>query len=224
MRFNLAIGLAVAVATAASATSVSGQEYRGSAGWYGGVLWVTSLNSGVGSPSVDVEPGPSPTFGVHYDHWLGRGIVGLRVNGAWGQQNIDWSDGKRKVYVYSGDVDLLFRLIPPNPARPVSIFVAGGAGVMRYGLGYGPRSTFEDANARYFGSEGWKGTALAGLGFDFITPWTWGDGPIVVRIEGADVIQLRSPLKPASGHADFDVAHGARVTLGMHTGIGFLGR
>jgi hypothetical protein len=102
-------------------------------------------------------------------------------------------------------------------------FLTGGVGVIRWSLGSGAPTSFNSAGATYQGEEKFQLVAVGGLGFDFITPWHWGEGPVVVRLEGRDHIQFASPFDPINPEdSDFGMIHNIGIVLGFHTGMGWL--
>jgi hypothetical protein len=122
------------------------------------------------------------------------------------------------------DMGVLLRPIVPEAGQRFLPFVGGGVGFINWGLGDGPITTYEAAGATYPGDEGFDLVATASFGFDIITPWNWGEGPMIVRIEGRDHIQFSSPFEPAgSDSSEFGTIHNAAVVIGFHTGIGLIG-
>lgn len=225
MRRILSSGLALGALLAFSGSPVMAQDYQWSAGWSAGVLKTTSLNSGAsGGESVDLEPGATWSVGFHIDRWMGSGRLGLRFRTSVSDQNVDWSQGVRSISIYGGDVGLMLRPVAPSPDRSVSFFVSAGVGLMRWGLGDGPTTSFTSAGASYLGDEGFQVTGVGGLGVDIKTPWSWDEGPLMIRLEGRDEVH-RSPLDPLdAGGSDFGVVHNIRISVGLHTGVGFLPR
>jgi len=201
------------------------QAYRSGAGWSGGMLLSTSLNDGAtGADLVDMKPDATWTLGVHYDQWFGSGNVGVRARGTFSKPTLPWVQGDRDIRVYTLDLGLLLRPMAPEAGRTVLPFVSGGIGVINWGLGDGPATTFDSGGVVYDGSEAFDLVASAGLGFDIITPWRWGEGPLVVRLEALDHLQFSSPFDPVDAEdGDLGLIHNAAVVLGFYTGIGLLG-
>jgi hypothetical protein len=226
MRSNVALGIAVAALTVAPWSGLSAQDYTASVGWNAGVIRTTSLNSGASvDTSGDLEPDMAWTVGLHYDRWLWSGIFGIRLNGSFAEQKIDWNQGTRNIYLYMADIDLMLRIVPPRPNRSVSPYISAGVGGIRWALGDGPPTTYTTADATYPGEEKFQLMGMVGAGFDIVTPWSWSDNPIVIRLDGRDHLALESPFEPADPSNDsFDPVHNFRVTLGLHTGIGLLSR
>jgi hypothetical protein len=118
----------------------------------------------------------------------------------------------------------MLRPVAPGPDKSVLPFVSGGVGIINWGLGDGAPTAYEPAGVIYDGEQKWDLVAAAGLGFDIITPWSWGEGPLVVRLEAQDHIQFSSPFDPINPEdGDFGLIHNAAVVLGFYTGIGILG-
>jgi hypothetical protein len=214
------LGLALWLTTPALA-----QGHKSAVGWTAGVLTSTSLNDGAGSGdgSVDIKPDLTWTVGMHYDHWLGGGNVGIRVNGALAKQTLPWTQGDRDIYVYMADLSLMLRPVSPAPNRSVLPYISGGVGLVRRNLGDGPTTIFTPAGASYGGEDLPEFAPAVGVGIDIITPWRWGEGPLVLRLEGRNWIQLSSHFEPANpDDADFGMVHNAAVFIGVHTGMGLL--
>ena len=225
MRRYLIAALFLTTLGLASASPALAQGYKTAVGWNGGVLLPTSLNNGaVGGDVLDLKPDATWIVSGHYDHWLGAGNVGIRARAGLSKPTIPWVQGDREIRVYMADLGLLLRPIAPAPGKSVFPFIAGGVGLLHWGLGDGPATTFDPAAVTYGGEEAFDLAISAGVGIDIVTPWRWGEGPLVIRLEGRDHIQLSSPFDPASAEDDdFGMIHNAAVVLGFHTGMGILG-
>ena len=150
--------------------------------------------------------------------------MGYRVQGGFAKQDLDWVQGTRGIYTYTADLGLMLRPAAPTPGRTLLPFVTGGVGVIRRALGNGDPTSFSSAGASYGGDEKFKLAPVAGVGFDFITPWNWDDGPVIIRIEGRNHFQLSSPFDPVNPEdANFGLINNIGVVLGFHTGMGLLG-
>ncbi len=218
---------------ALAAAPAAAQNYRASVGWHGGALWIGSLNSGAeaigggeeGTPAVDIEPGVSWVAGVQYDRWYGSGILGLRLNGGFGQHQMEWSNGERDINVWLADASVVLRPMRPSRAgASVLPWVSLGVGGVRYGFGEGGATDFAEANATYTGSNQFQLAAVGGVGFDVATPWTFDYSPIFVRLQGSDHMAFESGLVETSTGDEFDSVHNVRVSLGLYTGVGTLFR
>jgi hypothetical protein len=118
----------------------------------------------------------------------------------------------------------MLRPAAPLPGRTLLPYLSGGVGFSRWGLGSGDPTTFGAAGATYDGKESFDLLIPFSVGLDFITPWRWGEGPMVVRIEGRDHLQLKSPFDPVDpDQGDFGMIHNFGLVLGLHTGLGILG-
>ena len=202
------------------------QSFKSSIGWNAGVLYTTSLNDGAaaGEGLVDLKPDLTWTIGAHYDRWLGGGQVGYRVQGGFANQQLDWIQGPRSIHVYTADAGLMLRPAAPTPGRTLLPFITGGVGVIRRMLGDGDPTSFGSAGATYAGEEKFQLVAVGGVGFDFITPWNWDDGPVIIRLEGRNHFQFSSPFDPVNPEdANFGLINNIGVVLGLHTGLGLLG-
>ena len=222
MRRMFSRALILGAVAALPATPTLAQDYSWSAGWNAGVLYGTSLNSGSGEFDVDLAPEATWSVGLHVDRWAANGRVGLRLHGALSEHSVSWTQGDRGISVYGLDVSLLLRPVAPTPDNSVSVYLSAGAGVTRWGFGNGPTTTFPSAGAAYSGREATDLVGMAGLGLDIQTGLKWGEGPLVLRIEGRDEVQ-RSPLDPVDPSGDsFAIVHNVRVSIGLHTGGGVL--
>ena len=208
-----------------STSPAAAQAYGSSAGWSAGVLLNTGLNDGVGNPeAVEMKPDPTWLVSVHYDRWFGNGQVGLRGRGGLSMPTLPWTQGDRELRVLMADLGLLLRPVAPTADKTVLPFIGGGVGLINWGLGNGPATTYSPGGVTYAGDEGVDLVATASLGVDIITPWQWGEGPVVVRLEARDHIQFSSPFDPAFPEdPEFGLIHNAGLVLGFHTGIGILG-
>ena len=200
------------------------QGYESAVGWTGGVLINTSLNEGAsGTDLLELKPDPIWLLNVHYDRWFGAGYAGIRARGTFSKPVLPWVQGDREISVYAADLGIMLRPIPPGPESSILPFISGGVGFIKWGLGDGAPTTFDPAGVTYGGEESVELVATAGLGIDFVTPWKWGEGPLIVRLEAQDHLQFSSPFEPANPEdADFGLIHSLGVVLGFHTGIGLL--
>jgi hypothetical protein len=202
------------------------QGYRTAVGWSAGMAVNTGLNGGAtGSGEVlELKPDPTWVISAHYDHWLGSGNIGIRARAGFSRPILPWVQGDREIRVYTADLGLLLRPVAPGPGKSVLPFISGGVGLINWGLGDGPVTTFDAAAVTYGGEESFDLVAVAGVGIDIITPWQWGEGPLVIRLEGRDHMQLSSPFDPVNPEGgEFGRVHNASVVLGFHTGMGVLG-
>jgi hypothetical protein len=223
MRRILIAGLTLLGVLLLSGSQVQAQvAYKHSVGWAAGVVSTSSLNDGSGG-ALSLEPDLTWTAGAYFDYWLG-GHVGLRGQGGVTRHTLPWTQGDREIYSYSVDLSFLLRPAGPVPGRSLLPFVSGGVGVARWGLGRGAPTTFGAAAATYDGSESYNLLVPVSVGVDYITPWNWGEGPMVIRIEGREHLQLMSPFDPVNpDQDDFGMVHNYGVLIGVHTGLGVLG-
>jgi hypothetical protein len=199
------------------------QDYQTSIGWHGGVMITTSLNGGP-SDAVDMKPDPTWFVGGHYDRWLRDGRVGARLSAGVTRHTLPWTQGDRTIFGYLGDASLLLRFMPPDPERRASPFVSGGIGFARWGLGEGSPTTYAPAEVTYPGEEKFILAGVVGLGIDIISPWKWGEGSLIFRLELRDYIHRWSPFDPlASDAPGFGRIHQGVISLGLHTGVGVMG-
>jgi len=224
MRRYLSAASVLAVLLAAGISPARAQDYQSSVGWNGGVIMTTSLNDGAASAEVELKPDLTWVLGAHWDRWVANGQVGFRVQGGMARPVLPWTQGDRKIQLLMADLGLLLRPVAPSPYSTVLPFIGAGVGLINWGLGDGPVTTFGPAGATYPGKEKPKLMAVAGLGIDLVTPFQWGEGPLVLRVEGRNHFQLTSPFDPSNPEqGDFGMIHNAVVSVGLHTGIGNLG-
>lgn len=208
-----------------SPLAVSGQDYRSSVGWTLGAHFTTSLNGGAAEgTALDLEPGVGAVGSLFVDHWFGAGIVGFRGQGTYAWNSISWVEGDRDVYSWSLGGLLLLRPFRPGPEpRAAYPYLGVGTGGMEYRLGEGPATAFDDAGALHAGEEEFGLVGIAALGVDVPLPWNWGEGPMLLRVEVSDHLRLDSPLEPTGPEpSEFDPVHVFGLSLGLHTGIGFI--
>ena len=111
----------------------------------------------------------------------------------------------------------------PAPDKTALPFISGGVGLINWGLGDGPATTYESAGVVYDGSQAVDFVATAGLGVDIVSPWQWGEGSLMIRVEARDHIQFSSPFDPLDSEAgELGMIHNFGFVVGFHTGIGLL--
>ncbi len=199
-----------AVVTAICAAPVAAQDYDGTIGYGGGGIMFTDFNAG----------GPGESFGLgsgwvataHIDHWVDRGRLGGRINAAFTRRPTDVLGDSRNIHTWIVGGDLLLRLLPSSPNRTVVPFIAGGAGMVSYGLGAGNPVNLD--NARYPGNSDRKLAVSAGIGFDIVPRFTIFGTPSGFRLEVIDHMALESPFEPIGG-GDFDPVHNVRASLSL---------
>jgi hypothetical protein len=212
------------------ARQAAAQDYRSSVGWNAGALWVSSLNAGAALAAEEggeararqAEPGLGWVTGIQFDHWLWNGVLGVRVGGGYARHGLGWSNGAREIGTWTGEAGILARIFVPEPDQVFSPFVALGVAGVRYGLGKGPLTTFPAADAYHSGEHTINLAGSAGLGLDIVSPWGWDESPIVLRIEAADQVAPRSPFRSLETGKRFQFVHNARLTIGLHAGLGNL--
>jgi hypothetical protein len=225
MRRFLLAALTLTSLGLAGASPAFAQGYKSAVGWSGGVFAPTSLNNGAtgGEGLVDLKPTATWIVTVNYDYWLAGGNIGVRARGGFSKPSLPWVQGDREIRVYMADLGLLLRPVAPDPGKSVLPFVGAGVGFINWGLGDGPTTTFNPAAVTYGGKESFNLVATAGLGIDIVTPWMWGEGPLVIRLEGQDYVQFSSPFDPVNpDDAEFGIIHNIGLVLGFHTGMGIL--
>lgn len=222
--------LVVLLLAAVAPEKAAAQDYRSSVGWNAGALWVSSLNAGATlgagegglSPARQAEPGIGWMTGIQFDHWLWDGTFGIRLGGGYARHNLGWSNGEREIGTWTGEAGVLARISRPAPDQVYIPFVALGLAGVRYGLGKGPLTSFPAASAYHSGDQQFNLAGSAAVGIDVISPLSWDDSPIVLRIEAADQVAPRSPFRSLDTGKRFQFVHNARLTIGLHAGLGSL--
>ncbi len=225
MRRNFLAALALTFSAFAFASPALGQGYKSAAGFSGGVFFPTALNDGaVGAGElVEMKPDPTLTMNAHYDYWLGSGHLGLRGTAGLSRAILPWTQGDRKIRVFAMDLGFLLRPIASAPGKTVLPFINGGVGLINWGMGDGAPMSYNPAGANYDGDENFDFMAAVGFGLDIVSPWEWGEGPVVVRLEGRDFMQFDSPFEPTDpSDSAFGMIHNFSVVLGFHTALGSL--
>ena len=176
MRRYLIATLTLASIGLALTSPVVAQSYKTAVGWNGGMFINTSLNDGATGTgeAVDLKPDATWILSAHYDQWFGAGNFGIRAQAGLSKPVLPWVQGDREIRVYMADIGLLLRPVAPAPGKSVLPFIAGGVGLINWGLGDGPVTTFDAAGVTYGGEESFGLVALAGVGIDIVTPWQWG--------------------------------------------------
>ncbi len=196
------------VAVAILAAPTAGQSYRSAA----------ALTVG-GSVNGDLAPGlplttrfkPGWVAGIQYEYWFGSGRTGLRVNTLFTQREID-STPYGDYNVFAGDVDLLVRLLPPDPSRMTSPFLSVGAGGTHYGAvaGSGPLAQ------GIYGDHPVRAHLLTSLGVDIAT-----SSPVAVRAEVGDKIVFPS-IGYSPSYSGFPNVHNLVATVALQVRMGSL--
>jgi len=148
--------------------------------------------------------------GLQLERWFGR--VGLRLNGGVTERTLA-DDPNFHMNLYTGDLDLMLRFRRPEPYRWFMPYMALGAGASVYNMAgdgsvvggepYGPDPVV-------------RPMAVGALGFDI------GGGPVVLRIEAFDQVDILSPLEKADGTFYGPVQRmGASVGFSIRLGGGF---
>jgi hypothetical protein len=227
MRRDFTAAYALVVLLALFVAPAGAQDYQSSVGWNAGALMSTGLNDGAASAGAEVDLKPDLTWalGAHWDRWVANGQLGFRIQGGVARPVLPWTQGDRRIQLLVADVGILLRPVVPSPGGTVLPFIGAGVGLINWGLGDGPVTAFGPAGATYPGEERPKLMLVAGLGIDLVTPFHWGEGPLVLRLEGRNHLQLASPFDPTDpAQGDFGMIHNAVVSVGLHTGIGSLDR
>lgn len=234
----LLLPLAVAPATA--------QNYRYAFGIYGGGVWFSNFNRGADTFIIDddfiiigdndVRLRDGAIGGIQAEAWFGNGRVGARLNGAYTAQEwrrrgslfddiFDFDVLDRDVNVWFGDLDLMVRLLRPDPDRVWAPYAAVGLGFVHYN----PAGRFFDpifpfADAFFPGESQTQFAGVFGLGTD-ILPRMRGPVRVGFRVEAMDHVAFESPLRRLRIDDDGDIildgdrfgaVHHVRLTAGVH--------
>lgn len=199
------------------------QPHRSAAGFTTGGTWISDLNTDASDGARSISPGAGAMFGLYADRWYGdQARVGLRYQGAYQRPSFDWSPGERRISALSGDVSLVFRILPPEIGQTTLPWVAVGAGGIWYDLGKGDPTTFGDAEAFHDGSSRVLPAFHLAGGVDLDVPWDWQGAPMRVRLEIADHIALESPVRRISDGERYGAVHHVRFTVGLQSIFDFL--
>lgn len=222
-----ATSLVVVLALVCAPRDGVAQVHRYAIGWTAGAEYVTELNSHP-HPSLQLDarsisPGLGFTLGLHVERWIGMaGRVGVRAQGSYQQPRVDlaWRDERREINSFSGDVALMFRLISPSRQGAFLPYLVAGGGASWYDLG--PANAFDGADASYDGQLRPMPLATIGLGVDTPAVGSWDNDPIRVRLELADHLVLRSPLRRTSDWQRHGAVHQMRFTVGVYSALGWI--
>lgn len=186
------------------AASAAGQDHELAFTAFTGSATFTNMASGGAN---DVRMAPGALGGVQAELWLGR--FGGRLNvGAAERGLVD--DPGTSFRLTTGDLDLMVRLLEPQPRRFFSPYVAAGLGLAQYDLAI---------DAALVGGEAYSGdprllpTGMVGIGADL------GGGVVGARFELYDIISLSSPLERPDGSRYGPVQH-IVLTLGLSVRLG----
>lgn len=170
------------------------QDHNTVSGFGAGLVSFGALNPGAGGAELALDAGPVVT--IFGEGWMYGGRVGMRLNGAFTQRPLQFGEETRDLATWMADVSLALRPLPAAEGRPVLPFVSAGVGAINYGFNQGPRRDFPDSNAFYPGDNERQLTVVGGAGLDIIPGRVELFGtPLGLRLEVADHVALRSPLR-----------------------------
>lgn len=184
--------LSAAIAVLISVTPAAAQSHKVAVSLFGGGATFSNMASGSGS-IIRMQNGW--LTGAQAEVPFGR--LGLRLNGSYTDRPL-MVDSPVDLSVFTIDLDLMMRLLPPRPDRLLSPYVALGGGAVLYKLGPSATSTGVQVSG---GGSVQRPTIMGALGLDI------GSGPVAFRVELSDVLELHSPLLDASGSAYGPVQH-----------------
>lgn len=199
------------------------QPHRSAAGFTVGGAWVSELNPDAPEGTTSLSPGAGAVFGLYADRWYGEQTrIGLRYQGSYQRPSFDWTPGERRISAISGDVSLVFRIVPPEVQQTTLPWVSVGAGGIWYDLGNGAPTTYGDAQAVHDGSSRVLPTVRLAGGVDLDVPWDWQGLPMRIRLEIADHIAFESPIRRTSNGERYGAVHHLRFTVGLQSVFDFL--
>jgi hypothetical protein len=184
--------LVAALAVLISAAPAAAQTHKAAISLFGGGATYSNLASGSGS-TIRLQNGW--LTGGQLEIPFGR--LGLRLNGSYTDRPL-LVDSPVDLNVFTVDLDVMMRLLPPAPDRLFSPYVALGAGAAIFKLGPSASNTGVQISG---GGSVQRPTVMGALGTDI------GSGPVAFRVELSDIMQLHSPLLDGSGSAYGPVHH-----------------
>jgi hypothetical protein len=212
---------ALLLVAVAGAQPVSGQTHSSSIGLNAGAVLYSSFNDGIDA-AVDLRPDANLTGSLQYDWIVGDGNLAFRLGAHYQRMELDWANGRREIYAYAGDFDLILRPVRPRASTRVIPFLTLGAGATQYRFGEGGTTSFPDAGVSYSGNQRFQFSVVGGLGFDIVTGWRWDENNFLIRLEAQDSYVVDSPFEPLSPDGSLGGVHNLRVTLGLHNTMGIL--
>lgn len=186
------------------ATPAAGQTHKVAISLFGGGATYSNMASGSGA-HISMEKGW--LTGAQVEVPFGR--LGLRLNGSYTDRPLV-VDSPVDLNVFTMDLDVMLRVLPPARGRLFEPYVAVGAGAAMYKLGPSAANTGVQISG---GGSVQRPTVMGALGTDI------GSGPVAFRLELSDILDLHSPLLNASGSAYGPVHHMA-VSAGVSFRIG----
>ncbi|MEJ2679781.1 MAG: hypothetical protein P8174_12030, partial [Gemmatimonadota bacterium] len=181
-----------ALAVLVSATPAAAQTHKAAVSLFGGGATYSNLASGSGS-TIRLQDGW--LTGAQVEVPFGR--FGLRLNGSYTDRPL-LVDSPVDLNVFTVDLAVMMRLLPPTADRLFSPYVALGGGAAIYKLGPSASNTGVQISG---GGSVQRPTVMGALGMDI------GSGPVAFRVELSDILQLHSPLLDGSGSAYGPVHH-----------------
>ncbi|MEJ2215339.1 MAG: SPOR domain-containing protein [Gemmatimonadota bacterium] len=186
------------------ATPAAAQTHKVAVSLFGGGTTYTNMASGSGG-SISLQNGW--LTGAQVEVPFGR--LGIRLNGSYTDRPLS-VDSAVNLNVFTMDLDVMLRVLPPTPGRLFDPYVALGAGAAMYKLGPSASTTGVQISG---GGSVQRPTVMAALGTDI------GSGPVAFRVEMSDILDLHSPLLNASGSA-YGPVHHIAASAGVSFRIG----
>lgn len=205
--FALIAAILVA-ATLVPAPAVA-QSHRGAITLTGG----GSLPGDLGPyPNVSAQFQAGWLTGLQLERWLGTGRLGLRLDGAWTQRELDQA-GASMYNVFAAQTDLLFRLRRPRAENVFVPYVGLGLGATYY-AGVASAGTLLGG---LYGDPVIRGHVTPALGVDLFASRRSG-----IRFEVGDQIILPSIGQSPAADGTLPMVHNLVVTLGFQVRTGSL--
>ena len=200
MRVWCRILVSAGVLLLGASAPLAGQRYGGAFGVYGGGSWISDLLPD--DDAVEARLAPSWLAGVQIERWLGSGRVGLRLGAEYTERELENRVGS-DFNLYSGELSLLFRLLPTDVRRSFAPYFAVGGGAAVFNAGAGP-----DPTVGYHEDPVTRPMATIGLGADL-----FARSPVGFEIEVADRILIESPFGDPATSSRVRPVHQATARL-----------
>jgi cell division septation protein DedD len=200
MRVWCRILVSAGVLLLGASAPLAGQRYGGGFGVYGGGSWFSDLLPD--DDAAEARLATSWLAGIQMERWFGSGRVGLRFGAEYTERELENRVGS-DFNLYSGELSLLFRLLPTDVRRSFAPYFALGGGAAVFNAGAGP-----EPSVGYHEDPVTRPVAIIGLGADL-----FARSPVGFEIEVADRILIESPFGDPSTSSRVRPVHQATVRL-----------
>lgn len=187
--------------------TLSAQNHRQALGLHGGGSWFSELSP---AESIETRLETGWLAGLHVDNWASNGRVGLRLGASYADRRL--ATGSRSPFkLYSGELALLFRVLPAEPGRFVAPYIAAGGGVMHVNAPNGANPAQDDYHENPVTSP----IASIAAGADL-----FASSPLGLQIEIGDRIYIESPFGDPALADGFSPVHQVvgRLAVMVRTG------